>query len=76
MITALTAYNVTIPKSFADSKAAVAWAEQDGERYGCCRIIRATATGKRTIWRPAPAEQVETVTVRTAIYTPRRARAA
>lgn len=58
MITALTAYGVTIPKSFADSKAAVAWAEQDGERYGCCRIVRATATGKRTIWRPAQAERV------------------
>lgn len=52
-ITALTRYGVPIAKAFADGKAAVEWAAQDGERYGCSRIVRATVRGPRTIWRPA-----------------------
>jgi len=58
MIKALTAYNVEIPKSFPNVKAALQWAAQDGQRYGCSRIVKATATGRRTIWKPAPAEGV------------------
>jgi hypothetical protein len=57
MITALTRYNVAIPKFLPDRKAALAWVEHEGERYGCARIVRATERGLRTIWRPA-AEQV------------------
>lgn len=53
MITALTRYDVAIPKAFADRKAALAWAAQNAERYGCDRIVSATARSKRTIWRPA-----------------------
>lgn len=53
MITALTAYGVAIPKSFADRKAAVEWADQNGERYGCSRIVSEHDNGrKRTIWKP------------------------
>lgn len=58
MITALTAYGVQIPKSFADRKAAVAWADENAERYGCQRIVRVTGGSKRTIWRLPVAEVV------------------
>ena len=59
MITALTRLNVPIlAKTFSDSKAAKLWAEQEGERYGCVRIVKETPSGLRTIWRPAAAEQV------------------
>lgn len=56
MITALTRYGTTIPKAFADRKAAVAWASLNAERYGCSRIVRATKRGLRTIWKPAEQE--------------------
>jgi hypothetical protein len=59
MITAQTIYGVPIlVKTFTDSKAARLWAEQEGERYGCARIIKETPNGPRTIWRPAAAERV------------------
>lgn len=48
-ITAQTRYGVTIPKSFPDRKAALAWAEQNA--WDGCRIVQATAQGLRTIWK-------------------------
>ncbi len=60
MILALTAYNVPITaKAFKDTKSAREWAETDGARYGCARIVRTTESGKRTIWKPDPAVQLE-----------------
>jgi hypothetical protein len=53
MIKALTIYGVEIPKAFADTKDALEWASLNAERYGCSRIVRATARGRRTIWKPA-----------------------
>jgi len=49
MITAQTRYGVTIPKSFPNRKAALAWAEQNA--WDGCRIVQATARGFRTIWK-------------------------
>lgn len=49
--TALTAYGVTIPRAFADRKAALAWAETEGSRYPRCKIVQKTARGLRTVWK-------------------------
>jgi hypothetical protein len=51
MISAQTRYGVTIPRAFADRKAALAWAELNAKDYPGCRIVQATATGPRTIWK-------------------------
>jgi len=52
MIQALTAYSVPIlSKTFTSRKEAVAWASDDGQRYGAVRLIQKTARGPRTIWR-------------------------
>lgn len=56
MIQALTAYGAVIPKAFANRKAALAWAEAEGDRWPGCRIVLRTRRGLRTIWR-APAEE-------------------
>jgi hypothetical protein len=48
---ALTAYNVEIPRAFGARKAALEWAETDGPRFGCVRIVLLTSKGYRTVWR-------------------------
>jgi hypothetical protein len=48
---ALTAYGVIIPKSFGARKTALEWAETDGPRFGCVRIVQVTSKGYRTVWR-------------------------
>lgn len=53
MITALTAYNVAIPRAFADRKAAFEWAATVGPYFPGSRIVQQTKRGLRTIWREA-----------------------
>jgi hypothetical protein len=49
--TALTAYGITIPRAFADKRAALAWAETEGHRWPGSRIVQKTDTWSRTIWK-------------------------
>ncbi len=68
-ITALTAYNVPIvAKTFKDTKSAREWAETDGQRYGCARIVRTTENGRRTIWKPDPVEVQQAIDMEDMIY--------
>lgn len=48
---ALTAYDVEIPKAFADKDHALEWAETEGDKFPRCRIVRLIGTATRTIWR-------------------------
>jgi hypothetical protein len=49
--TAVTAYGVPIPRYLGDRKAALEWAETEGDRFPGSRIIQHTSQGPRTIWR-------------------------
>lgn len=54
---ALTAYGAVIPRAFADRAHALQWAEEHGDEYPGCRIVRETPLGPRTIWRQAKPEK-------------------
>jgi hypothetical protein len=52
MLTAYTAYGTPIlAKTLSSRKDAIAWAQDEGQRYGAARIVQKTATGPRTVWK-------------------------